>query len=66
MEPLGGVSFTLDFMAGAITLGYLVAALFLHNAYPRYLWLLVGIAFAIPEVAQYEAAAKAESEASHE
>lgn len=54
-------------MACAVALiGYLVAALFLHNAYPRYLWLLVGIAFAIPEVAQYEAAAKAESEASHE
>lgn len=32
--------------------GYLSAALFIHAAYPRYFWLLAGIALAIPRVAQ--------------
>ncbi len=32
-------------------LGYLSAALFIHNAYPRYFWLLVGIGLALPQVA---------------
>ncbi|MBI5828030.1 MAG: hypothetical protein HZB20_00465, partial [Chloroflexi bacterium] len=36
--------------------GYLTASLFIHAAYPRYLWLLVGIALAIPRVAQHELA----------
>jgi putative inorganic carbon (HCO3(-)) transporter len=30
--------------------GYFVAALFIHAAYPRYMWLLVGIALAMPQV----------------
>jgi len=30
--------------------GYLGAAMFIHGAYPRYLWLLVGIALALPQV----------------
>ncbi len=34
--------------------GYLIASLFLHAAYPRYFWLLVGIALAAPEFAKYE------------
>jgi putative inorganic carbon (hco3(-)) transporter len=31
-------------------LGYFSAAFFVHGAYPRYLWLLTGIALAIPQV----------------
>jgi putative inorganic carbon (hco3(-)) transporter len=31
--------------------GYLTAAVFIHDAYPRYFWLLVGIGLALPEVA---------------
>jgi putative inorganic carbon (HCO3(-)) transporter len=34
--------------------GYLVAATFLHAAYPRYMWLLLGIALAIPNVVRHE------------
>jgi O-antigen ligase len=30
--------------------GYLMAALFVHAAYPRYFYLLIGIAFALPNV----------------
>jgi putative inorganic carbon (hco3(-)) transporter len=33
-------------------LGYLTSAIFIHGAYPRYFWLLVGIAMAIPQVAR--------------
>ncbi len=33
-------------------LGYLTAALFIHGAYPRYFWLLVGLALALPQVAK--------------
>jgi hypothetical protein len=32
--------------------GYLVAALFIHAAFPRYFYLLIGIAFAMPAVAE--------------
>jgi putative inorganic carbon (hco3(-)) transporter len=32
--------------------GYLTAALFIHGAYPRYLWLLVGLALSLPQVAK--------------
>jgi O-antigen ligase len=39
-------------------IGYLWAAIFLHGAYPRYFWLLFGIALAIPQVAQFEKAAR--------
>jgi O-antigen ligase len=31
--------------------GYLVAALFIHDAYPRSLWLLIAIALAVPAIA---------------
>ena len=31
--------------------GYLIASLFLHGAYPRYFWLLLGILLALPYVA---------------
>ena len=34
---------------GVGLIGYLSAALFLHAAYPRFLWLLVGIGLAIPQ-----------------
>jgi putative inorganic carbon (hco3(-)) transporter len=40
-------------MVGDLGLGllaYLVAGLFLHNAYPRFLWVLVGIALALPSL----------------
>jgi O-antigen ligase len=32
--------------------GYLTAALFIHGAYPRYFWLLIGLALALPQVAK--------------
>lgn len=35
--------------------GYLTHAVFIHGAYPRFFWLLVGIAFAAPLVARTEA-----------
>ncbi len=38
------------FSAGMI--GYLTAAMFIHGAYPRYFWLLAGIAMALPQVLQ--------------
>jgi hypothetical protein len=34
--------------------GYLMAALFIHNAYPRNFWVLAGIAFSIPRMVQIE------------
>lgn len=37
-----------SFMIGIV--GYLVASLFLHAAYPRYLWLLLGIALAVAQI----------------
>lgn len=40
------------FSAGLI--GYLAAAMFIHGAYPRYFWLLAGIAMALPQVLQAE------------
>jgi O-antigen ligase len=33
--------------------GYLVAALFIHAAFPRYFYLLVGIAFSMPAVVEH-------------
>jgi O-antigen ligase len=39
---------------GASTFGYLVASVFMHAAYPRYFWLLVGIAFSIPNIVKNE------------
>jgi putative inorganic carbon (HCO3(-)) transporter len=38
-------------------IGYLLAAVFLHAAYPRYLWLLFGIGLAMRQVAKNELAA---------
>jgi O-antigen ligase len=38
-------------------LGYLLNAVFLHAAFPRYFWLLFGIAMAVSQVAQNELAA---------
>jgi O-antigen ligase len=39
---------------GAGILGYLTASIFIHSAYPRYFWLLVGIAFSIPNIVKNE------------
>ena len=44
---------TTGFMAGYI--GYLVAATFIHGAYPRYLYFLVGVALSLKQLAQNEA-----------
>jgi O-antigen ligase len=38
-------------------IGYLIASLFLHGAYPRYFWLWVGIMLALPQVAATQASA---------
>ena len=40
------------FSSGLI--GYLAAAMFIHGAYPRYLWLLIGIALALPQILKTE------------
>ena len=45
-------------LAGAIGfawIGYAVTAIFLHDAYSRYFWLLVGITLALPQIAGREA-----------
>jgi O-antigen ligase len=39
---------------GVAFVGYLVASLFLHDGYPRYFWLLVGIVLAMPQAAKWE------------
>lgn len=39
---------------GAALMGYFAAAMFIHGAYPRYLWLLVGIALALPQLVRRE------------
>ncbi len=43
---------TAAFAIGVI--GFLISSIFLHSAYPRYFWLLVGIGLAIPQVALHE------------
>lgn len=35
-------------------IGYLTAAIFIHGAYPRYFYLLIGIAFSIPNLVRKE------------
>ncbi|HEX8683208.1 MAG TPA: O-antigen ligase family protein [Ardenticatenaceae bacterium] len=39
---------------GVGIVGYLIAAIFLHGAFPRYLYLLFGIAMATPQIARHE------------
>ena len=39
---------------GVGLMGYLTAAIFLHAAYPRFFWLLAGIALAIPQIVRNE------------
>ena len=48
-----GISLYADLVLSIATgiVGYLAAAMFIHGAYPRYFWLLAGIALAIPQVA---------------
>ena len=51
----GGVDYAN--MAGALGVGWIgygITALFLHDAYPHYFWLLVGVTLALPQVAEYE------------
>ncbi len=39
---------------GIAMIGYLTAGIFLHTAFPKYLWLLIGIGLAIPQIAKNE------------
>jgi len=39
---------------GAGLMGYLSAAVFIHAAYPRYFWLLMGVALSIPNIVKNE------------
>jgi len=36
--------------------GYMAAAMFIHTSYPRFLWLIIGIALSLPRVAENELA----------
>ena len=38
---------------GISFIAYLITAIFLHDAYPRFFWVLVGICWALPQSAQY-------------
>ena len=38
---------------GISFIAYLIAAIFLHDAYPRYFYLIVGLCWALPQCAQY-------------
>lgn len=49
---LGGLVKALS--AGLI--GYMITSIFLHDSFPRYFWLLVGICLALPHIARYELA----------
>lgn len=45
------------FISEALTvslIGYLTGSLFLHLGYPRYFWMLIGIAYAAPNVFRFE------------
>jgi O-antigen ligase len=50
-----GITLYADLILSTATgiVGYLGAAMFIHGAYPRYFWLLAGIALAIPQVADH-------------
>ena len=39
---------------GAGFAGYLAAAVFVHAAYPRYLWLIIGVVFSLPNIVKAE------------
>jgi O-antigen ligase len=39
--------------------GYLAAGIFIHNAFPRFFWLLVGLALALPQVVEHESLERA-------
>lgn len=39
---------------GVGLIGYLFAGMFIHDAYPRFLWMLIAIAFAMPNIARQE------------
>lgn len=47
---------------GIATAGYLLGAAFLPNAYPRYLWVIVGLALSLPNLVANELTAGAPSE----
>ncbi|MCB9110286.1 MAG: O-antigen ligase family protein [Anaerolineales bacterium] len=46
-------------------IGYLLAAFFIHNAYPRNFWVIAGIALAIPRMIEVEIAATDELKHKH-
>lgn len=39
---------------GAGMVGYMITSIFLHDAFPRYFWLLIGICLSTMQVARYE------------
>jgi len=51
---------------GASTFGYLVAAVFIHAAYPRYFWLLVGIGLSLPQVVKNSLPTRGSEQASRD
>ena len=55
-------SMTADLRIGI--LGYLAGAVFIHAAYPRYMWLLFALALALPAAARHEETRVTEGEAS--
>jgi len=46
---------------GLSILGFLSDSMFTHNAFPRYFWILAGIAFSLPQVVKHTAADYAEN-----
>lgn len=46
-DDLDGIGYAL----GAALVGYLITSIFLHMAFARFVWLLIGIAIALPNVA---------------
>ena len=49
---------------GVSLLSFLLTSIFLHLAYPRYFWLLYGIALTVPHAARYELARRQASQSS--
>ncbi|MEW5829398.1 MAG: hypothetical protein AB1846_10950, partial [Chloroflexota bacterium] len=43
----------LSALLGISILTYLITAIFLHDAFPRFFWVIVGLAWSAPQCAQY-------------